>query len=89
MKFLAANLLTPSPAVRKSITSALDLMATLTTKDVTTLLEQHREDLFAPIFAQPFRKAHMKVQTGYMEALTYCLNLRPPLFPSFEGMNNL
>lgn len=88
LSLLASQLLTSSPAVRKNVQAALELLAELTGNEVTELLEKQRDVIFGPIFAQPLKKNSIKVQTGYLEALTFCLNLRPPLVPNFEGALN-
>eukprot|EP00026_Physarum_polycephalum_P000015 Phypoly_transcript_00015.p1 GENE.Phypoly_transcript_00015~~Phypoly_transcript_00015.p1 ORF type:complete len:3639 (+),score=586.09 Phypoly_transcript_00015:159-11075(+) len=76
---LASELFTPHPTVRKNVQSSLEQLAELTGHEVTELLLESRTALLIPVFNKTLRAQPTYVQIGHIEALTYCLGLRPPL----------
>ncbi|KAJ3326459.1 hypothetical protein HDU76_012906 [Blyttiomyces sp. JEL0837] len=79
ISLLISELSNSNSAVRKTIQSTFQLLATLTMKEVTDLLTPVRERLLSPIFSKPLRALPFAMQIGHIDAITYCLTLRPPL----------
>lgn len=77
--YLATQLSSPNHLVRKNVQSCLDTLAEINGYEVTELLEKHKDDILRPILQHPLQKIPTKVQMGYLDTLTFCLNLRPPL----------
>lgn len=75
---LLTELSNSNSAVRETIQSSFQLLADLTGNEVTELLAPVRERLVGPIFAKPLRALPFAMQIGYIDAITYCLTLRPP-----------
>ncbi|KAI9139518.1 hypothetical protein BKA69DRAFT_1040037 [Paraphysoderma sedebokerense] len=76
---LISELSNSNSVVRETIQSSFQLLADLTGSEVTELLMPVRERLLAPIFAKPLRALPFAMQIGHIDAITYCLSLRPPL----------
>ena len=74
-------MLSPSPRVRKNAQSALEAVADVThSETLPELLKPHaKTQVLDPIYAEPLGNYPRIVQTGYLDAMTYCLNLRPPV----------
>lgn len=79
--FLASNLTSTNPLVRKTIQTSLDKLAEWTGSEVTELLENHRKAILDPMFEHPLSRVGPKLQQAYLDAAAYCLSLRPPLIP--------
>ncbi|CEG78709.1 hypothetical protein RMATCC62417_13277 [Rhizopus microsporus] len=75
---LLSELSNSNSAVRETVQSSFQLLADLTGNEVTELLAPVRERLVAPIFAKPLRALPFAMQIGHIDAITYCLTLRPP-----------
>ncbi|KAI8367767.1 hypothetical protein BD560DRAFT_353389 [Blakeslea trispora] len=75
---LLSELSNSNSIVRETIQSSFQLLADLTGNEVTELLAPVRERLVAPIFAKPLRALPFAMQIGHIDAITYCLTLRPP-----------
>ncbi|OAD77362.1 hypothetical protein PHYBLDRAFT_36397 [Phycomyces blakesleeanus NRRL 1555(-)] len=75
---LLSELSNSNSTVRETIQSSFQLLADLTGNEVTELLTPVRERLVAPIFAKPLRALPFAMQIGHIDAITYCLTLRPP-----------
>ncbi|CAO3681372.1 unnamed protein product [Umbelopsis ramanniana] len=75
---LITELSNSNNAVRETIQSSFQLLADLTGNEVTELLAPVRERLVSPIFAKPLRALPFAMQIGHIDAITYCLTLRPP-----------
>lgn len=75
---LLSELSNSNNVVRETIQSSFQLLADLTGNEVTELLAPVRERLVAPIFAKPLRALPFAMQIGHIDAITYCLTLRPP-----------
>jgi len=80
---LALELSSANPIVRSEVQNSLLLLSDLTGTKMTELLEPFKAALLNPIFTKPLRSLAVLVQTGYIDALTFCLNLRPN-FVSFS-----
>nr|KAJ3422805.1 hypothetical protein HK105_006243 [Polyrhizophydium stewartii] len=79
VSLLMSELANSNTAVRENIQMALQLLADLTGSAVTDILRPVCERLLAPIFAKPLRALPFAIQIGHIDAITYCLSLRPPL----------
>ncbi|KAI9356612.1 hypothetical protein BD770DRAFT_444067 [Pilaira anomala] len=75
---LLSELSNSNSTVRETIQSSFQLLADLTGNEVTELLAPVRERLVGPIFAKPLRALPFAMQIGHIDAITYCLTLRPP-----------
>ncbi|EJU06480.1 hypothetical protein DACRYDRAFT_19621 [Dacryopinax primogenitus] len=65
--------------VRQAAQSVLNLYAELEEQPVSQLIGQHRDRLLLSIYQKPLRALPFPVQIGHIEAMTYCLQLTPPL----------
>lgn len=86
---LVQELPNTNSAVRETIQESLQLLADLTGTEVTELLMPVRERLLGPIFAKPLRALPVPMQIGHIDAITYCLSLRPPLMQFNEELLRL
>ncbi|KAI8605964.1 hypothetical protein EDD21DRAFT_315697 [Dissophora ornata] len=75
---LISELSNSNSSVRETIQSSFQLLADLTGNDVTELLAPVRDRLLSPIFAKPLRALPFAMQIGHIDAITFCLSLRPP-----------
>ncbi|RUP49800.1 hypothetical protein BC936DRAFT_141434 [Jimgerdemannia flammicorona] len=78
ISLLISELSNSNSAVRETIQSSFQLLADLTGNEVTELLAPFRERLVGPIFTKPLRALPFAMQIGHIDAITYCLTLRPP-----------
>ncbi|KAF9581361.1 hypothetical protein BGW38_001654, partial [Lunasporangiospora selenospora] len=83
------GLLISNNSVRETIQSSFQLLADLTGNDVTELLAPVRERLLQPIFAKPLRALPFAMQIGHIDAITFCLSLRPPFLEFNEELVRL
>ncbi|KAJ3037893.1 hypothetical protein HDV00_001237 [Rhizophlyctis rosea] len=79
ISLLISELSNSSSVVRETIQSSLQLLADLSNKEVTEILTPVQDRLLSPIFAKPLRALPFPMQIGNIDAITYCLSLRPPL----------
>jgi transformation/transcription domain-associated protein len=79
ISLLITELSNANTSVRETIQHSFQLLADLTGTEVTDLLSPVRERLLAPIFTKPLRALPFAMQIGHIDAITYCLSLRPPL----------
>ncbi|KAG2237337.1 hypothetical protein INT48_009070 [Thamnidium elegans] len=86
---LLSELSNSNSAVRETIQSSFQLLADLTGNEVTELLAPVRERLVAPIFAKPLRALPFAMQIGHIDAITYCLTLRPPFLEFNDELTRL
>ncbi|CEG78070.1 Putative Transformation/transcription domain-associated protein [Rhizopus microsporus] len=86
---LLSELSNSNSVVRETIQSSLQLLADLTGNEVTELLAPVRERLVAPIFAKPLRALPFAMQIGHIDAITYCLTLRPPFLEFNDELTRL
>ena len=95
LALLSAELSNSNAIVRSNVQKALQLLSQLTHIEVSIcflpeidavqlskLLEQYKTIILTPIFSKPLRSLKFMVQTGYIDALTFCFNL-DPTFLSF------
>jgi transformation/transcription domain-associated protein len=77
---LIRELASTNPVVRETAQSSIALLAELTSTSVPDLLSPvANASLLTPIFDKPLRALPFAMQIGNLEAVTYCLNLRPSL----------
>ncbi|PKI83589.1 transcription-associated protein 1 [Malassezia vespertilionis] len=68
---------------RETTQDALELLARLKECSVTDLLAPQRDRLLLPIFTKPLRALPFGMQIGHIDAITYTLQLQPPV-PEFN-----
>lgn len=71
-------------AVRSSVQSVFEILAELKGLAITDLLMPVRERFLSPIYTKPLRALPFGLQIAFIDAITYCLNLRP-VFLKFEN----
>ncbi|KDQ21071.1 hypothetical protein BOTBODRAFT_142417 [Botryobasidium botryosum FD-172 SS1] len=76
---LVSELASSNAIVRNATQACIELVAELSGKPVTEMLAPHRDRLLGPIFGKPLRALPFSNQIGNIDAVTYTLNLRPPL----------
>lgn len=76
---LVAELSCPNATVREVVQSSFQLIADARGVDVTELLLPYRDRFLPPIFTKPLRALPFSMQIGHIDAVTFCLGLRPPL----------
>ncbi|KAJ3117897.1 hypothetical protein HK100_000723, partial [Physocladia obscura] len=77
ISLLISELSNSNSAVRETVQSTFQQLATLTNTEVSELLTPVRERLLQPIFSKPLRALPFALQIGHIDAITYCLSLRP------------
>ncbi|TPX51638.1 hypothetical protein SeMB42_g00090 [Synchytrium endobioticum] len=78
---LMEQLCNANSAVREAIQSAFQLIHHMTGTPISELLHDVKERLLVPIFSKPLRALPFSMQIGNIDAITYCLGLRPPFLP--------
>ncbi|KAI9362471.1 FAT domain-containing protein, partial [Zopfochytrium polystomum] len=89
ISLLISELSNSNRGVREAIQSSFDVLAKLTSTNVTDLLLPVRDRLLSPIFSKPLRALPFAMQIGHIDAITYCLNLRPSLLTFSEELVRL
>jgi transformation/transcription domain-associated protein len=89
MSLLISELSNSNCVVRETIQKAFQMLGKITGSEVTDLLAPVRERLLSPIFAKPLRALPFAMQIGHIDAITYCLGLRPPLLTFSEELLRL
>ncbi|KAJ3404672.1 hypothetical protein HDU80_002517 [Chytriomyces hyalinus] len=79
ISLLISELSNSNSAVRETIQATFQQLAELTETEVSGLLAPVRDRLLQPIFSKPLRALPFALQIGHIDAITYCLSLRPPL----------
>lgn len=80
---LVSQLAAPNPQMRKYVQTSLGSLAEITGSTVSNLIgDKVYEILLRPIFKQSLQVLPRVVQTGHLDAVTYCLNLRPLVITS-------
>ena len=85
--FLATHLTSTNALVRKNVQSALDKLAEWSGSEVTELLEPHKKLILEPILQHPLSRVSAKLQQAHLDAVAYCLSLRPPLIPDLPELH--
>jgi transformation/transcription domain-associated protein len=89
MSLLISELSNSNSVVRSTIQKSFTMLAEITGSEVTELLAPVRERLSSPIFAKPLRALPFAMQIGHIDAITYCLGLRPQLLDFSEELLRL
>lgn len=79
MLALVTELSNPNGVVRDAVKASFQLLSDIQGCEVTDLLTPLKSRVYGPIFSKPLRALPLNVQVGYIDAITYCLSLRPPL----------
>ncbi|TIC01039.1 hypothetical protein E3Q17_01964 [Wallemia mellicola] len=89
ISILIADLTSPKDIVRKTTQKTLTQLSERTQIPIHELLAPGKGVLSSAIYHKPLRALPVPMQTARIEAVTYCLQLRPPLPPmeSQEGEN--
>ncbi|KAG4306572.1 hypothetical protein PORY_000560 [Pneumocystis oryctolagi] len=74
---LIAELSNPSTIVRETVQSAFRLLSKLQGTELHELLKPVQERLLQPIFIKPLRALPFGMQFGHIDAITFCLSLKP------------
>ncbi|EST09240.1 PIK-related kinase, FAT [Kalmanozyma brasiliensis GHG001] len=80
---LVPELSSSNATVRTTTQTAFKLLAELRNCTVTELLTPQKDRLLQPIFTKPLRALPFGMQIGHIDAITFALNLTPPL-PEFN-----
>ncbi|SNX86514.1 related to TRA1 - component of the Ada-Spt transcriptional regulatory complex [Melanopsichium pennsylvanicum] len=80
---LVPELSSSNATVRITTQTAFKLLAELRKCTVTELLTPQKDRLLQPIFTKPLRALPFGMQIGHIDAITFALNLSPPL-PEFN-----
>lgn len=89
MSILISELTNSNSIVRTVIHESFELLSRCNECSVTDLLTPHRDRLLMPIFTKPLRALPFSLQIGYVDAVNYCLNLKPPLVSFSEELLRL
>lgn len=89
MSILISELTNSNISVRDVIHSSFELLSKCNGCEVGELLAPHRDRLLLPIFTKPLRALPFSLQIGYVDAVNYCLNLKPPLVTFSEELLRL
>jgi transformation/transcription domain-associated protein len=79
VKTLAVELASQVRTARETARAVLDIFAEARSLGLTDLLRPHRDLLVGPIFNKPLRALAFPMQIGNIDAITYCISIRPPL----------
>jgi transformation/transcription domain-associated protein len=89
MSILISELTNSNSIVRDVVHSCFELLSECNGCEVGELLTPHRDRLLLPIFTKPLRALPFSLQIGYVDAVNYCLNLKPPLVNFSEELLRL
>ncbi|CAG8473496.1 8844_t:CDS:10, partial [Racocetra fulgida] len=91
INLLTSELSNANSAVRETVQASFKIIAELKKCNVTDLLSGARDTLLSPIFGKPLRAHPAPMQIGHIDAITYCLQLQPPLldFSNYEELVRL
>lgn len=89
MLALVTELSNPNVVVRDAVKASFQLLSDIQGCEVTDLLLPLKTRVYGPIFSKPLRALPIHVQVGYIDAITYCLALRPPLLELHEELLRL
>ncbi|KAL5037675.1 transcription-associated protein 1 [Batrachochytrium dendrobatidis] len=89
VSLLTSELSNANSAVRESIRASFQLLSTLTETELSDMIRPVCERLMPFIFAKPLRALPFAIQIGHIDAVTYCLSLRPPLLTFHDELLRL
>ncbi|KAH6689603.1 transcription-associated protein [Plectosphaerella plurivora] len=75
--------------VRETAKRSLELIAKAAGCEVWELLDTHKDRFLAPIYSKPLRALPFPVQIGYIDAMTYHMNLKHDWVKFDDGLNRL
>ncbi|KAI8907173.1 hypothetical protein EDD86DRAFT_232632 [Gorgonomyces haynaldii] len=79
LSLLISELSNSNKSVRDAVQSMFVTLTEIKNTQIPDLLMPVRDRLVAPIFTKPLRALPFALQIGHIDAITYCLNLRPSL----------
>ncbi len=79
MLALVTELSNPNSSVRDTVKAAFQILSELQECELTSLLLPLKTRVYGPIFSKPLRALPLHVQMGYIDAITYCMSLKPAL----------
>jgi transformation/transcription domain-associated protein len=84
LALLISELPNANISVRETVQAVFQILADLKSFEITDLLLPVRERFLSPIYTKPLRALPFGLQIAFIDAITYCLNLRP-VFLQFEN----
>ncbi|KAK4169055.1 hypothetical protein QBC43DRAFT_84730 [Cladorrhinum sp. PSN259] len=75
--------------VRETARRSLELIAKAAGAEVWELVEPHRKHLLTPIYAKPLRALPFPIQIGFIDAVTYYMNLKRDFVAFDDNLNRL
>lgn len=75
--------------VRAMAKEALQIIAEASGATIPELIEPYKDRLLQPIYAKPLRALPFPIQIGYIDAVTYYMQLRPDFVAFDEHLNRL
>ncbi|KAK4700569.1 transformation/transcription domain-associated protein, partial [Phenoliferia sp. Uapishka_3] len=76
-------------SVRETVKKALQIFSDVTGTPLSELLHPVRDRLISPIFTKPLRALGFTMQIGHIDAITYCISLKPPLIEFEDDLSRL
>ncbi|KAF8592382.1 hypothetical protein K439DRAFT_1323691 [Ramaria rubella] len=89
VKVLIVELSSTNATVRKAAQTTLELLGELSGDNISELMLPHRDRLLSPIFTKPLRALPLSTQIGNIDAIRYCLDLKPYLLDVNEELLRL
>ncbi|KEZ39649.1 Histone acetylase complex subunit [Scedosporium apiospermum] len=86
---LNSELSNMNPHIRETAKRSLELIASAAKCQVWELVEHYRDRLLQPIYAKPLRALPFAVQIGYIDAVTYHMNLKQDWVTFDENLNRM
>ncbi|TID14916.1 hypothetical protein CANINC_004587 [Pichia inconspicua] len=75
--------------VRETAKEALDVLSTVTSVPISTMIKPSKSILLAPIFGKPLRALPFHMQIGNIDAITFCLGLDDTFLEFNDELNRL
>jgi transformation/transcription domain-associated protein len=86
---LLVELCSQVASVRETVKTALQIISDSTGTPLTEMLLPVRDRLLIPIFTKPLRALAFTMQIGHIDAVTYCITLKPPLIDFDDQLSRL
>ena len=86
---LATELSHMNRHVRDTARRSLELIAKAAGAEIWELIEAYKDRLLSPIYHKPLRALPFAVQIGFIDAVNYCMCLKPDFVPLDELLNRL
>ncbi|KAJ1570141.1 hypothetical protein HK096_003231 [Nowakowskiella sp. JEL0078] len=87
--FMISELSNSNEHVRETIQSAFQLLSELINLNITYILNPVKDRLLQPIYTKPLRALPLPMLIGHIDAIRYCLELRPPLMEMSDELVRL